>query len=105
MTSPKIRFAVRDQVEMHVASLNDLVPQDHRVRDFWAYVEQLDLSTLKNALYSCEGKAGAPAFDPATLLCLWLYGISERVGSARRLSKLCEENISYRWITGGDVIN
>ncbi|NJL71938.1 MAG: transposase [Candidatus Competibacteraceae bacterium] len=105
MRPAKFRHAMREQVEVHVASLDDLVPHDHRVREVLAYVEALDLSALTDAIRSREGAAGAPAFHPATLLCLWLYATTEGVGSARRLSRLCEENIIYRWITGGDVIN
>ncbi len=105
MDKAKIRHANRHQTEMHIAALDDLLPDDHPAREIWAYVEQLDLGALEEAIRSRQGRAGAPAFDPRTLLCLWLYATVDGVGSARRLSRLCEEHIVYRWIAGGDVIN
>lgn len=35
---------------------------------------------------------------------LWLHAISEGVGSARRLARLCREHDAYRWISGGHEI-
>src|SRR5688572_18547681 len=69
---PRIIHAVRDQVLLHVSSLDDLVQPDHLVREVWAWVESMDLEVLYDAVRSREGTAGAPCFDPRTLLCLWL---------------------------------
>jgi transposase len=44
---------------------------------------------------------GRAATDPRVLLCLWLYAISEGIGSARHLARLCERDDPYRWIAGG----
>jgi transposase len=105
MSKPKIRYAQRTQVEMHMSSLDELISDDHKVREIWAYVEQMDLSVLEDSIRSKQGVAGAPAFDPRTLMCLWLYATVEGIGSARCLSRLCQEHLVYRWITGGEVIN
>jgi transposase len=105
MSSAKIRYAQRDQVELQTLSLDGLIPEDHRVRDVWAYVEELDVTDLVSKIRSLRGEAGAPSFDPRTLLTLWLYATLEGVGSARRLAQLCQESLVYRWITGGDAIN
>ena len=105
---PKLRYAVRDQVELHMSSLDQLLPEDHLAREIWAYVEQLDLAELFGAIKTAEGEPGAATFDPRTLLCLWLYATVESVGSARRLARLLSaENgsLPYRWISGGAVIN
>ena len=43
---PRLRRAERHQVVMQVASLDSLLPEDHRARLVWEYVEGLDLSRL-----------------------------------------------------------
>lgn len=97
----RLAQAERGQVEWLTACLDELVPEDHRVRQVWSYVESLDLSQLYDANGSHEGSAGRRGIDPAILVALWLYATLEEVGSARQLSRLCGRDISYRWILGG----
>jgi transposase len=97
----KLATAERRQVEWQMACLDELLPEDHRARQVWAYVESLDLSGLYDAIASNEGEAGRPAIDPAILMTLWLYATLESVGSARQLERLCARDVSYRWILGG----
>lgn len=66
--------------------IDSLIGEDHAARLMWAYVEQLDLSVLENAIKSREGRPGHPAITPRLLLALWLYATSEGVGSARALA-------------------
>ena len=51
------------------------------------------------------GRPGRPTTDPQVLLALWLLGTVEGVGSARKLTRLCEEHDAYRWLCGGVPIN
>jgi transposase len=97
----RLATAERGQVELQMACLDDLVSEDHRVRQVWAYVEQLDLSSLYGSIESKIGEPGRPAIDPALLMALWLYATLEGVGSARHLARLCERDVGYRWIMGG----
>jgi transposase len=101
----KLRYATRNQVEMQIMSLDQMLASDHLAREIWAYVEKMDVTRLLEEVDSVDGEAGAPAFDPRTLLCLWLYATVESVGSARRLAQLIEESLPYRWIAGGEAIN
>lgn len=39
------------------------------------------------------------------LVALWLYAITEGVGRARELARLCKEHIAYQWILGGVSVN
>ena len=41
---PRLRCAERSQVEWRPFSLDQLVPEDHRVRLVWQFVEGLDLT-------------------------------------------------------------
>jgi len=102
---PKIQRANRQQVEMRMAALDSLVPEDHKVRIVWAMAQEYDLRKLYGYIYSIEGEAGRPAIDPLILVALWLYATTEGVGSARELARLCEEHIAYQWLLGGVTVN
>jgi transposase len=85
--------------------LEGLLPEDHRARIVWAYVEGLDLTPLYQPIQAVEGEAGRPATDPKILLALWLYATLEGIGSARALDRLCREHIAYQWLCGGVPMN
>ena len=102
---PRLRRAERQQVVMHVASLDSLLPEDHRARLVWEYVQGLDLGALYEPIRAVEGTAGRNAIDPRILLALWLYATLDGVGSARQLARLCEDHVAYRWICGGVSVN
>jgi len=70
----------RNQVEMMMFSLDQLIPAGHKVRPVWKYVEKLDLSKLLLKIESTEGSLGRPAIDPRILLTLWLYATIEGIG-------------------------
>lgn len=101
----RLETAERGQVEWQMACLDDLVADDHRVRQVWAYVKRLDLSRLYAAIESKVGEAGRPAIDPAILVALWLYATLEDIGSARQLARLCQRDVCYRWILGGVTVS
>jgi transposase len=98
---PRLVRANRHQVRLESRSLDQLIPLDHRARTLWLASEKLDLSAFYDEIDAVEAGPGRPAIDPRILLVLWLYAISEGVGSARQLSRLCVEHDAYRWITGG----
>ena len=93
--------ANRHQLRLESRSLDELIPEDHRARTLWLASERLDLSSFYDEIEAVESGPGRPAIDPRILLVLWLYAISEGVGSARQLSRLCMEHDAYRWIAGG----
>ena len=97
----RLATAERGQVEWQMMCLDELVAEDHRVREVWAYVDSLNLSRLYEQIASRVGEPGRPAIDPAILVALWLYATLEGIGSARQLARLCERDITYRWILGG----
>jgi transposase len=102
---PRLRLAERRQVELRPVALDDLVAEDHRVRMVWRFAEGLDLSALTADIKAVEGRPGHPPADPRILVALWLFATSEGVGSARELTKLCEEHIAYQWLCGGVSVN
>ena len=92
---------VRNQLQMVMQDLDASLPQDHPARAIWDMLEQLDLSGFYASIQSVRGGPGRPASDPAVLLGLWVYATVEGVGSARKLSRLCQEHDGFRWLRGG----
>jgi transposase len=103
--APRLRVPERDQVGMHWAALDDMIPDDHLVRGVWAFTTRLDLSPLHDAIKACEGVPGHPPASPQLMMALWLFATINGVGSARRLAQLCEEHLAYRWLCGGVSVN
>jgi transposase len=106
-SSPQVRFkrAQRRQVRWRDASLDQLVPDDHRVRQVWAYVDSLDLKPLYRGIRAVEGGVGRDPVDPKILVALWLYATIEGISSARQLARLCERDLTYMWICGEVGVN
>ena len=104
---PKVRVkrAQRDQMEWRPASLDQMIPKDHRVRAVWAYVESLDLSPLYEKIQAVEGGVGRDAVDPKILMALWMFATIEAVSSARHLHRLTERDLPYMWICGDVGVN
>jgi transposase len=101
------RYLTADRLQTgwdHVC-LDDLLGEDHRARQVWAYVEGCDLTALYGKIGALEGGPGRAAIDPAILMSLWLYAALESVGSARLLDRLCASHAAYRWICGGVSVN
>jgi transposase len=102
---PRLEVANRQQVAMRMASLDELLPAEHRARLVWEMVQGLDLSEFYAEIEAVEGEAGRPAIDPRLLVAVWLYATLEGVGSARALERLCEEHVGYQWLMGGVSVN
>ena len=95
----------RKQLEFRASDLESLLPEGHRARLVWGFVERCDLSVLYEGIKSREGTAGRDAIAPEILLALWLYATLSSVGSARGLARLSESHDAYRWICGGVQVN
>jgi transposase len=105
ITKKRVLKGERFQKAMICASLDELLPPDHRVRIVLEMVKRMELDRFYNRIKSIEGEAGRPAIDPEILIAIWLYATLDGVGSARKLARQCEENIAYRWLLGGIEIN
>jgi transposase len=95
----------RNQLELRPLDLESLIPEGHRARMVWSYVERQDLSGFYAKIRAREGSAGRTAIAPEILFALWLFATLEGVGSARKLAQLCDEHNAYRWICGGVCVN
>src|SRR3546814_651542 len=69
------------------------------VRVIEVFIDELDLGALGFAGVVPEA-TGRPAYHPATLLKIYLYGYLNRVQSSRRLERETQRNIELMWLTG-----
>src|SRR5574338_248503 len=95
----------RGQMELRASDLESLLPEGHRARLVWAYVERQDLSRFYAGIRAAEGGVGRAAIAPEILLALWLYATLDGVGSAREVSRLIDSHDGYRWLCGGVQVN
>jgi len=83
--------ADRTQGTLFPAQLEDYVAEDNPVRVIDYFTGQLDLAAL--GFWRVSPKlSGRPAYNPAALLKLYIYGYLNRVQSSRRLERECQRN-------------
>ena len=82
--------------------LEDWIDGDNPVRAIDAYVDTLDLAALGFDLTEPNRTAaGQPAYPPAGLLKLYLYGYINRLRSSRVLERECRRNLEVIWLEQG----
>lgn len=95
----------RGQLEWAPRDLEAALPEDHPARAIWGLLEKLNLASFYSSIKALLDSPGRPTTDPQVLLGLWLLASVEGIGSARQLSRLCEQHDAYRWLRGGVPIN
>jgi len=89
----------RDQQFLLPVDMRDWLPDDDLVWLVLDAVEHSDLTVFR-AAYRVDGQ-GRPAFDPALMVALLLYGYCQGVRSSRELERRCVRDVAFRVITGG----
>jgi transposase len=94
-----IQGECRTQSILLPESLDDYVTETNPVRVVDVFVDELDLGKLgfEGAMPAATGR---PAYHPAVLLKLYIYGYLNRVQSSRRLEKEAQRNVEVMWLTG-----
>lgn len=89
----------RAEVLLFPATLDDYITPENSVRFIDAFVTSLDLGALgfKRAVPACTGR---PAYAPADLLKLYIYGYLNRVRSSRLLEREATRNLEVLWLLG-----
>src|SRR5579864_2273157 len=96
------RFVVgddRSQSTLFPERLDDYLGEDNPVRAVDVFVDELDLAGLGFGGVEPEA-TGRPAYHPATLLKIYIYGYLNRVQSSRRLEREAQRNVEVMWLTG-----
>ena len=76
----------RRQATLLPECLDDCVTQDNPVRVIEGFIDELDLGAVGFGGVVPEA-TGRPAYHPATLLKIYLYGYLNRIQSSRRLER------------------
>ena len=95
------RFVVgedRRQPALLPSCLDDYVGEDNAARVVDVFVDELDLGGLGFEVTAAA--TGRPAYHPAMLLKLYVYGYLNRVQSSRRLEREAQRNVELMWLTG-----
>jgi transposase len=89
----------RGQSTLFPDRLEDWVHDDNPVRVIDVFVDELELGELGFERVAPRA-TGRPAYHPAVLLKLYIYGYLNRVQSSRRLEREAGRNVEVMWLTG-----
>jgi transposase len=89
----------REQITLFPDAIDDYIDEENPVRVIDVFVDQLNLQAL-----GFEGvqpaATGRPAYHPASLLKIYIYGYLNRIQSSRRLEREARRNLELIWLTG-----
>jgi transposase len=89
----------RTQITLLPECLDDYIAEDNPVRVVEVFVNELDLGML--GFDGVDPAAtGRPAYHPAVLLKIYIYGYLNRIQSSRRLERETQRNVELMWLTG-----
>ena len=91
----------RNQLPLFASSIDDAISQENEIRLIDLFVDSLNLADFGFAFDFVEN--GRPAYHPADLLKLFIYGYLNRMRSSRTLEKECSRNIELMWLLKGLV--
>ncbi|MCP5347138.1 MAG: IS1182 family transposase [Gammaproteobacteria bacterium] len=87
----------RSQTTLFPESLDDYIADDSAVRVIDVFIDELDLGELG---FKADPEArGRPAYHPATMLKLYVYGYLNKIQSTRRLEQEANRNVELMWLT------
>jgi len=89
----------RDQIHIFPQSLEESIALDNEVRVIDLFVDSLSLKKFGFDMDFIEN--GRPAYHPADLLKLFIYGYLNKIRSSRELEKECKRNIELMWLMKG----
>src|SRR3972149_5429459 len=97
---PRIEEPQRRQGEMRFEFPEDALDPSHPARVLWNVLGKMNLAAFSRGCEAVEGSAGRSLKSPRMLLTLWLYALTQAVGSAREIARLVSSDVAYRWIAG-----
>jgi transposase len=86
----------RTQINLFPVSLDQSIDPDNEVRIIDLFVDSLSIKDFGFRIDFIEN--GRPAYHPADLLKLFIYGYMNKVRSTRDLEKECRRNIEVMWL-------
>ncbi len=94
-----VRRTDRSEVLLLPEAIDDYITQDNPVRFIDAFLTTLDLLQL-GFTHASPASTGRPAYDPADLLRLYVYGYLNRLRSSPMLEGETTRNVELMWLLG-----
>lgn len=91
----------KDRNQTEFFCLEQAIGQDNEVRLIDLFVASIKMQDYGFDMNFIDN--GRPAYHPATLLRLFIYGYLNRIRSSRQLEKECKRNIEVMWLMQGLV--
>ena len=88
----------RFQATLFPEQLDDYIAEDNSVRVIDVFIDGIDLPGMR--FKTVPEILGRPAYHPATMLKLYVYGYLNRVLSTRRLEREAGRNVELMWLLG-----
>ena len=88
----------RVQATLLPERLDDYIAENSPIRVIDVFVDEIDLRAL--GFKTIPEDTGRPAYHPATLLKIYIYGYLNRIQSSRRLEREAQRNVELMWLTG-----
>jgi transposase len=105
MAEARLKGIDRSQSYWGEVDVESLIGADHAARAIWELSGTLDLSGFLIGNKSVEGRAGAERTDPRLLISVWVYGLTQGIGSARELERRLGQEPGLRWLCGDEAVN
>jgi len=86
----------RNQINLFPVSLDQSIDPDNEVRIIDLFVDNLSIKDFGFRTDFIEN--GRPAYHPADLLKLFIYGYMNKIRATRDLEKECKRNIEVMWL-------
>jgi transposase len=85
----------QDQMFLLPPSLNEWVKEDHPSRVFSEIIDKLDTTAFRQS--KAEGR---PAYHPAMMIKVLLWGYATGVRSSRKIEEKLEQDVVFMWLAG-----
>ena len=92
------KYQQENRMEIQMVSIEDLVPQDHILRDIDYAIDFSFIYEKVASLYSAD--IGRPSIDPVVLFKIILIQYTFGIRSMRQTIKEIDVNMAYRWFLG-----
>lgn len=87
------------QMKMSFVTLEELMPQEHFLRDLDKFI---DFDFIYDNVADLYSNTGRPSIDPVVMIKMLLIGYIYGIDSERKLEQEITVNIAYRWFLGID---
>lgn len=88
----------RTQATLFPERLDDYIAEENPIRVIDIFINGINLSNM--GFKTTPAMTGRPAYHPATMLKLYVYGYLNRVQSSRRLEREAGRNVELMWLLG-----